>query len=164
VSIPSKSSNQKPDYVTQLESVYGAPSQSGFGSAVFYDPVERGDDLELAALKHYRYFVGDLWDRFGEAAWMAPWKLVYARKPGSRADIVAELRAIADPDVRLSVPMLLDINDAETTQKALSATYDNAEVNNLSVFALGDGSAMSGVLIAGRCNTGEATFLVFLLD
>jgi len=38
-------------------------------------------------------------------------------------------------------------------------------VTDLRVYILGDGGAMSGLLIAGRHNeTGEAIFLVFLLD
>lgn len=157
-------SGQKPDYIEELEAAYGAPSQSGFGSAVFYEPVEQVDTLEASALKHYRYFVGDLWERFGEAAWMSVWKLVYTRQPGSNTDIVAELRAIADPNAHLSVPMLLEINHTERAQKALSTTYDDVAVENLVVYTLGDGEAMSGILVAGRRSTGETAFLIFLID
>jgi hypothetical protein len=164
LSPPSKSSNPKPDYVAELETVYGAPSQSGFGSAVFYEVLEPEADLEPVALRYYQYFVGDLWERFGEAAWMGPWKLVYTRQPGGKPDIVAELQAIADPTAHLSVPMLLELDDAERGKKALSATYDDADVNNLAVYTLGDGEAMSGLLVAGQHSTGEATFLIFLLD
>jgi hypothetical protein len=164
LSLPSKSPNPKPDSVTDLEAVYGAPSQAGFGSAVFYEVLEPGTDLEAVALRYYRYFVGDLWERFGEAAWMAPWKLVYTRQPGGKPNIVAELQAIADLGARLSVPMLLETDDTERGKKALSVTYDDADVNNLAVYSLGDGEAMSGLLVAGQRRTGEATFLVFLLD
>jgi hypothetical protein len=160
----SQPSNPKPDYIVQLEVIYGVPRQAGFGSAVFYEPVEQVDDLEATALKHYRYFVGDLWERFGEAAWMGPWKSVYTRQPSGKPDIVTELQAIADPDARLSVPMLLEINDAARGKKALAATYDVVEVNTLAVYTIGDGGAMSGILVAGRRGTGEATFLIFLLD
>ena len=52
-----------PVYVTALEAAYGAPSQAGFGSAVFYEPTEAGDDLAQAALAKYKYFIGDLWER-----------------------------------------------------------------------------------------------------
>ena len=34
-----KSDENKPKYVTDLEAAYGAPSQAGFGSAVFYEPI-----------------------------------------------------------------------------------------------------------------------------
>lgn len=154
-----------PEYVVALQTVYGLPSQAGFGSAVFYDQVERAEDLEQTALKHYRYFLGELWDRFGEAAWMAPWKQIYRRKAGSEYDIVTELRSLTDGDAALSVPMLLDtIGDADAAQKVLSVVYDDANVAVLEIYTLGDGEAMSGILVAGRRKTVESTFLVFLLD
>jgi hypothetical protein len=37
-------------------------------------------------------------------------------------------------------------------------------VTELRVFSLGDGAAMAGILVAGRRDNSEATFLVFLLD
>lgn len=96
---------------------------------------------------------------------MGPWKEVYARKAGSTRDIVAELQGIRDPGARLSVPMVLDVvENAEPPQQALSAVHDDPAVSELRVFNLGDGEAMSGLLIAGRRNTGEATFLAFLMD
>ena len=60
----------KPIIVTELEASYGAPSQAGFGNAVFYEKKAAADDLEKMAHEKYRYFVGDLWERFGEDAWM----------------------------------------------------------------------------------------------
>ena len=93
-----KSDENKPKYVTALEAAYGAPSQAGFGSAVFYEPIKAGDDLAKAALAKYKYFTGELWERWGEEAWMGPWKEVYTRPTGAKPDIVAELRGIADPD------------------------------------------------------------------
>ena len=155
----------KPSYVADLEAAYGAPSQAGFGSAVFYEQVEAASSLEKLALEKYKYFVGDLWERYGEDAWTGPWKEVYARKAGSSRDIVAELQGISDPDARLSVPMILEVvANAEAARQALSAAYDDAAVSELAVYTLGDGEAMSGLLVAGRRDTGEATFLVFLLD
>ncbi len=52
--------NSKPQYVTDLEQAYGAPSQQAFGSAVFYEQLPASADLEQAALAHYRFFVGEL--------------------------------------------------------------------------------------------------------
>jgi hypothetical protein len=155
----------QPADVTALQAVYGAPSQAAFGSAVFYEQTTP-DDLEQAALAKYRYFVGELWERYGEAAWLGPWKKVYARQPDVKADIVAELNGIADQTAQLSVPMILDaVQDTEQARAALSAAFDDAAVTELSVYNIGDGAAMSGLLIAGRrAETGEATFLVFLLD
>lgn len=161
-----KPAANKPAYVTALEAAYGAPSQTGFGSAVFYEPIGADDSLTDAALAKYKHFTGELWERWGEAAWMGPWKEVYARKPGAKPDIVAELRGITDPDAAISAPMILDVvKDAETARVALAAAYDDPAVTELRVFNLGDGGAMSGILVAGRRGaTGDATFLVFLLD
>ena len=158
--------SNKPDYVTRLESSYGAPSQAGFGSAVFHEQMKADDDLEQGALAKYQYFTGDLWQRWGEEAWMSPWKEVYARQAGAKPDIVAELRGIADPDAAISVPMILDnIDGAEQARAVLAAAYDDPAVTDLWVYNLGDGAAMSGLLVAGyRKGTGEATFLVFLMD
>jgi hypothetical protein len=156
----------KPAFVTALEAAYGPPSQSGFGSAVFHEPLGADDSLTDAALAKYKYYVGELWERWGEDAWMGPWKEVYTRKPGARPDIVAELRGIADPDAAISAPMILDVvQDAEGARAALAAAYDDPAVTELRVFNLGDGGAMSGLLVAGRrAAASDATFLVFLLD
>ena len=156
----------KPAYVTDLEVAYGAPNQEGFGSAVFYESLKAGDDLTQAALAKYKHFTGELWERWGEDAWMGPWKEVYARPEGAKPDIVAELGGISDPDASLSAPMILDVvQDAEKARAALAAAYDDPAVTELRVFNLGDGGAMSGILVAGRRSaTGEATLLVFLMD
>jgi hypothetical protein len=84
---------------------------------------------------------------------------------GSTRDIVAGLRSIADPGARLSVPMILDVvENAQAARQALSAAYDDAAVTDLAVYTVGDGAAMSGILIAGRREMGEAAFVVFLMD
>ncbi|MFN2219920.1 MAG: hypothetical protein ACK2UA_15035 [Anaerolineae bacterium] len=157
--------NGKPPYVTDLEAAYGAPSQAGFGSAVFYEKVDVASDLEKAALAKYQYFVGELWERYGKDAWMGPWKEVYARQAGSTPNIGAELRGIADHDARLSIPVILDVvENAEAARQALSAAYDDPAVTELRVFNLGDGDALSGLLVAARRETGDAAILVFLMD
>ncbi len=150
----------------QLEAAYGGPSQSGFGSGVFRETLHSTDDLTQAALSTYKTFVGPLWDRFGEPAWMGPWREVYVRNAGTTPDIAAELRAITDPDARLSVPMILDtIDRPDAARAALSAAFDDSAVTELRVFNLGDGAAMSGLLIAARRGASdEAGFLVFLMD
>lgn len=156
----------KPAYVTQLESIYGPPSQAGFGSAVFYDQLKATDKLTDAALARYRFFVGDLWQRYGEDAWLGPWKQVYTRQAGAAHDIVAELHAIDDPDASISTPMILDnIDDPEQGKAALAAAYDDASITELAVFNIGDGGAMSGIVLAGRHKLSDtATILVFLMD
>jgi len=156
----------KPRGVAELEAVYGGPSQAGFGSAVFFVQLAADDDLEKIALDHYRYFVGGLWERYGEDAWMGPWREVYARPYGAAPDIVAELRGIKDPDAAVSVPMILDnVDDADKARAVLATVYDAFTLTDLRVYTLGDGGAMSGLLVAG-CHDGtrDAIFLVFLLD
>jgi hypothetical protein len=154
-----------PSYVTDLVAIYGPPSQAGFGSAVFFEQLDPEADLAQVAQGYYRYFVGDLWERYGEAAWMTPWKQVYSRQPGGRADIVTELNNLPDPQVKLSVQLLLEPNGQdEQARQVLAAVYDAPSVTELRVYTVGDGAAMSGLFIAARRQTGETTMLVFLLD
>jgi hypothetical protein len=58
----------------------------------------------------------------------------------------------------------LDIENADKACKALAAAYGYATVSQLTAGALGDGEAMSGILVAVQRDNGEATFLVFLLN
>lgn len=151
--------------VAKLQALYGPPRQAGLGSAVFRDRVERAEDLEAAALKHYRYFLGKAWEQCGAEVWMGPWQRIYQRQAADRRDIVTELRSIADPAARSSVAMVLEaIPDPEAGRQALAGVYDDAEVATLAVYTVGDGAALSGLLIAGRDRDGETTLLVFLLD
>jgi len=155
----------QPKYVSLMETAYGPPSQNAFGSAVFFETLGKDESLEKAALQKYKYFAGETWDRFGEDAWMSAWKRVYSRQKDANHDIVAELRGIEDWDVSQSIPMILEVvKDADFGKFALSKAFDATNVTELMVFNLGDGGAMSGVLIAGRRHNNEATFLVFLMD
>jgi hypothetical protein len=97
---------------------------------------------------------------------MGAWREVYSRGEGTHHDIVSELRGIADPDTRNSVPMILEVvEDAAAARAALSAAFDAPQVTELRVFNLGDGGAMSGLLVAGRREpAGETVVLVFLMD
>lgn len=158
-------STVRPDAVAVLEAAFGPPSQAGFGSAVFFDPLAPDADLEQAALARYQFFVGDLWERYGADAWMGPWQRVYSRPAGAARDIVAELRALANRDAAMSASVLLDSVDApEPAQAALAAAFDDPAVAELTVFTLGDGGAMAGLLVAGLRQERGAIFLVFLLD
>ena len=155
----------KPSYVTTLEKIYGAPSQNGFGSAVFFEKSKPAGNLEKMALEKYEYFVGKLWEQYGKDAWMGPWKQVYTRAAGVKPAIVAELRSIKGSDAQMQVGMILDVpNEPTVAEKALSAAYDAADVVDLRVYLIGDGGAMSGLLLAGQRKNGDTTFLVFLLD
>jgi hypothetical protein len=154
-----------PGGTAELQSVFGGPSSSGFGSAVFVESVAADGDLEKAALGVYRRFVGQLWERWGEAAWMGPWKQAFARTSPGRGDIVAELRSVSDPVVSSAAGMLLDAGqDPAAARSALAGAFDLVDVGDLRIFTIGDGEAMSGLLIAGRRERGDATFLAFLMD
>jgi hypothetical protein len=155
-----------PPAVTALTTLYGAPSQAGFGSAVFYEIIEPGSDLEPIALRCYQHFVGKLWEQFGADAWMSAWKQVYVRPNGIQPDIVTELKAIGDPLVAQYVPILLltETDDQDRAQQALATVFNHPQVTDLRVYAIGDGAAMSGLLLAGCRTNGEITILVSLLD
>lgn len=156
----------KPAYVTDLEKAYGAPSQAAFGSAVFFERLKPDTYLEKEALIKYKHFVGEQWDRLGgDEAWLGAWKKVYSRKAGAKPDIVKELRGIDDLDARNSVPMILEVvENADKAVEALVAAYDAPMVTDLNVYNIGDGGAMSGLVVVGRRANGETTFLVFLMD
>ncbi len=152
------------DATAALEAVFGPASETGFGSATFVVP--GGGDLGAIALATYRRFVGAKWARFGEAAWMGPWRRVYARPAGAPRNVVAELAALPDADARRSAATMIEgLEDAAAARAALAAAFDGPDVTALEVFNAGDGAAMSGVVVAGsRGVAGAATVLAFLLD
>lgn len=155
----------KPDYIEALEAIYGPPSQEGFGSAVFVEQLGPEAQLVEASLHYYQTFVGTKWQEWGEETWLAPWKEVYARPIGAPGSIVEELRAIEDPSTARFVPLILDVvADPLAGQRALAAAYDAHEVVELRVYNIGDGEAMSGIILAGRGARGQTTLLILLLD
>ena len=155
----------RPTAVAALEAAFGPPSQAGFGSAVFYDRLASGADLEQAALARYQFFVGDLWERYGADAWMGTWQRVYLRTTGATPNIVTELRTLANHDAAMAASVLLDsVESLEEAQAALAAAFDDPAVVELTVYTLGDGGAMAGLLVAGRHQDRGAILLVFLLD
>ena len=157
--------DSKPQYVIDLEAVYGLPSQEAFGSAVFFELAGEDNDLEDLAKDVYQTFVGDKWQEWGEEAWMSPWKEAYRRPDDKEHDVLAELRVIEDFLTQLQVEQILDnIEDAQKGQQALATAYDADEVTEMRAYNIGDGGAMSGLLLAGQRTNSEATFLVFLLD
>jgi hypothetical protein len=156
-----KNDEAKPDYVVALEDMFGPPSMEGFGSAVFFEMVDDTDDLEEVAKQYYQHFVGELWERWGEEAWMAPWQEVYVRKAQAKHDVVKELEGVEALKPTYSVPLLVE---GEDKAGALAAAYDAPQVVDLRVYNIGDGEAMSGLIVAGQRENGEATFVVFLMD
>ena len=158
--------NTKPANVSALKAVFGTPSQAGFGSAVLYAQSAAPGDLDGAAKAAYQHFTGDLWERYGADAWMGSWRQVYTRPPTAEHAIVAELRGLEDRGARQSAGVLLDdADDPQAVQAALSAAFDDPAVTELAVYTIGDGAALSGILVtARRATSGEQVTVVFLLD
>jgi len=59
---------------------------------------------------------------------------------------------------------LTDSDDMSRAQEALAAVFNYPQITDLRLYAIGDGAAMSGLLLAGSRKTGETTILVSLLD
>lgn len=150
----------KPSFVVEMEQVFGVPSQAAFGSAVFFDPDIKTTNLEEFALSKYKHFCGDTWTRFGEENWLANWTLVQSYDSQSKAQIVDTLRSLEDRDAKQLASMLLDNANSVIT---LSTAFDAPSVSVLHIYRIGDGNAMSGLLIAGSRPEG-AVLLVFLMD
>ncbi|MCT0198677.1 hypothetical protein KQ313_03125 [Synechococcus sp. CS-1325] len=166
VSAISDSSQPLSAAIIALQSIYGAPSQAGFGSAVFTDAIKPGADLETIARHYYQHFVGHMWEEYGESAWMSPWKQVYSRPDEVQPDVVAELKAIVDPLASHFMPIMLlaETDDKDRAQQSLANVFNDPLITELKVFSIGDGAAMSGLLLAGSSATGVTTILVSLLD
>ncbi len=155
----------KPNYILDLEAAYGEPSQEGFGSAVFFKKVKTADLLEQIAQEQYQYFTGDKWLAWGPETWLAPWRETYRRPAGGQRDIINELGGIEDSETQMQVDMILNnIDNAQEARQALAAAYDDETVSDLRAYIIGDGEALAGILIAGRRDNGDTTFLLFLMD
>ncbi|MEW9838609.1 hypothetical protein [Mesorhizobium marinum] len=155
--------NPKPAYVLDLERSFGGPSESGFGSAVFTSSSSSSQELEARAFEVYRHFVGPLWDRWGETAWKGNWRLAYRR--AGVGNIIAELGSLTDPDATSTARLMLEGTEDPTAAKAaVVLAFDDSAIVDLMIFNLGDGAAISGLLIGARRQNGETTFLVTLMD
>jgi hypothetical protein len=163
LSAAQEASKAEPDYIIQLASQYGAPSQAGLGSAAFSGVAQDLASLDALALEKYRFFLGPLWEKWGEAAWMGPWRKVHVRE-GER-DIISELAGLKEADGRSSADMILNgLPDPAGAQAALKIAFDDPAVADLVIHVIGDGEAYSGLTIAARRQNGEAVCLVFLMD
>lgn len=163
--------SSKPDLVTELEKHFGKPSQAAFGSSVFLVPVAEqskdleSKDLESAALEKYQYFVGESWDRLGAQNWINGWAKVYSREPSSSLGILTELKSLTDREARQSASLMLEnTEDAELANKALQVAFDSELIAELSIYKIGDCSAMSGILIAAKLQNLGNLILLLLLD
>jgi hypothetical protein len=163
---PAHMPESKPDYVSALEKIFGAPNQNAFGSSVFFVPaVEQSASLEADGFAKYKFFVGEVWERLGEENWKNGWSLVYARDVRASPDIVTELRSLPDRLARQSAEMLLDnLEDPEMAIGVLREAFDNSLVNELRIFNIGDTNAMSGIMIGARLTGTGSLFLALLMD
>lgn len=160
-----QSKSDRPDYVTSLEAAYGAPSQDGFGSAVFFAPGPQDRDLEAIARIYYQRFVGKKWQEWGAETWLAVWRETYRRPGQAKHEVEAELRGITDTKTRLQTGMILDVvENPGAARSALAEAYDAPDVVDLRAYLIGDGEAMSGLLLAGQRQNDDVTILTFLLD
>jgi hypothetical protein len=51
----------------------------------------------------------------------------------------------------VSVPLIVNVNgDVEAAHKALAGAFDAPDVEDLRVYNIGDGAALSGPLVAGQ--------------
>lgn len=147
-----------------LIDLYGPAASSGMGSAVFTAQGVTSTTMENEALGRYRSFVGEGWDE-RSAAWQGGFKELYRRATGNTGAIDAELHAIKDPAVRGVVAMMIDEReDPAAARAALAGAFDGPNVRDLRLYSLGDGEQMAGVQIASLSESGEAVFLVMLLD
>lgn len=150
----------------RLEDVFGAESDDAFGSAVFRRDVPLGGDLEGTARAVYRDFVGEVWDRFGASTWLGEWSELVSRETPDGPSVLKLLSALDDPQARSAADVLVTGSvDPDAAKHALEAAFDRPAVSELTIYRIGDGDAMSGLLIAAREHaTSAATFLVFLMD
>lgn len=151
--------------IASLENVYGKASAAGFGSAVYQEPVDMSAQPDAIAIKHYREFLGPKWNAERAAAWMSTWKTVYARPKDSQGDILAELASISDPDAKQSVGLLTEfIENASAGQEAMAAVFNHGDIVDLSIHSIGDGEAMSGIMVTALFSGGHTCSLVALMD
>ncbi len=156
------SAQHHPAWVKELEATFGEANQAAFGTAVFYEPANPHEPgLEQLAQKWYQFFCGGTWEKFGPGNWLGEWKLV----ADSTENILDELANLEDSSSRRSASTMLEGHeDLAVAQQALSKAFDDPAMTERRIYRIGDGGAMSGILIAGRRDGGESVFLTFLLD
>jgi hypothetical protein len=75
------------------------------------------------------------------------------------------MRGIKDGKANLCASQLLDnVDDPTNARAALSLAFDSPQVQDLRVYSIGDGEALSGILVAGLHRKTDCIFLVYLMD
>jgi hypothetical protein len=151
--------------IEALEKVYGKPSGTGFGSAVFYKSTKNDGALESIAAYDYKTFMGDQWNAESEARWKSVWKLVYERSTGTTPDILAELNDLKDADAKRSVPLLTEfVEHADQGKLALAAVFNHTDIVKFQVFNVGDGEALAGLILCGLFSDLSVCSVICLMD
>lgn len=150
----------------RLEELFGKPSQNTLGASVFLsDSTVACKDLEAFAKSKYQHFVGDAWESIGPENWTAKWERQYHRPEGMCGDILKELRDLEDPAASLAASQLTENHDdPQGAALGLQGVFDSPDIQDVSIYRIGDTDAITGVLVAGILRTGNAIALVFLMD
>ncbi len=154
-----------PTWVQELEKSFGGANQTAFGTAVFYQlTIAETVDVEQLARKWYQFFCGPSWEKLGADSWLGTWKRVDLASNKSRT-LLDELANLEDHEARRSAATMLEGHeDPSTAKKVLSQVMDDPAVEERRIYKIGDGGAMSGILIVCQRNKNEFAFLTFLLD
>lgn len=152
--------------VQRLEQLFGKPSESTLGTAVFQSESTLSvEQLDGFSRSSYQHFAGAAWEAFGQENWTKPWRLLYRRSEDTAADILGELGRIEDSSTCLAASQLTENHDdPQGAQEALKGVFDSDFVQAVSIYRIGDSEAITGVLIAGLLTGGIGIALVFLMD
>lgn len=155
--------------ISRLQEIYGGPEVRGLGSGVIEIPLDDESRFESTAKERYRVFCGEIWERFGPENWMGQWAEVYRRpvaKGGSAAAIESELRGLEDHPASMAGSLMLDnIDDADAAKETLKRVFDDPAIRRLSIYRLGDGEAIFGIMIAALAGSpGRMTMLITMSD
>ena len=150
--------------IESLMNVYGKPSSAVFGSSVFYNTLNY-TPLESEALNNYKAFLGGQWNADTETRWKSTWKKCFERPKGTTPDILTELNGIKDADAKRSVPLLTElIDNADQGKLALAAVFNHADMTKVEVYTVGDGEALSGLLLCGLFTENTVCSVICLMD
>lgn len=146
-----------------LEKIYGPSSAEGWGSAVFAGMAKEGEALAATAQKLYQQFLGEKAKSNFDSVWMPAFKQVLVRNGAGK--VLEDLTKIEDPDAKNSVGLLTDaVEDSAGAQQALSSAYDNADLLEVGAFTIGDGEAMSGIILLGSFVDNQYMAVIALMD
>lgn len=153
----------------ELQSIFGGPSENGFGSAafMFLAPEAKGTHTSLSdqAKLVYQRFLGDAWDRFGANHWLAGWKKSFHRQAAETTDFLLEIKSSEYANLRRLLGVLIEGHEnPEEALRALQTTFNARSVASFEAFEVGDNEAMSGLILAAEFQSGGRSYLIFLMD